>query len=103
MDVRVNLGPRSYDIAVRTGACDKFGPFVCQRTQTRRAFVITDENARPHADQVSAALVAEGFHVELAPLLPGETMKSLEALSRLYDLLAHGRADRKSLVVAVGG
>jgi 3-dehydroquinate synthase len=103
MDVRVNLGPRSYDIAVRTDDLAGFRAFVRERSKTRRAFVITDVNVLPHADKIADALVQEGYHVDLKPLPPGETTKSLEAASHLYDLLGAGRADRQSLVVAVGG
>jgi 3-dehydroquinate synthase len=103
MDVRVNLGPRSYDIAVRSGAAAEFAHFVRQRTKSRRAFVVTDDNARRHAEPLAALLTADGFHVDLVALPPGEEQKSLESASRLYDALAAGRADRTALVVAVGG
>jgi 3-dehydroquinate synthase len=103
MDVRVNLGPRSYDIAVRSADLAGFRAFVRERSQTRRAFVITDFHVLPHADKITDALVEEGYHVDLAPIAPGETLKSLETAAHLYDLFAAGLADRRSLVVAVGG
>jgi 3-dehydroquinate synthase len=103
MDVRVNLGPRGYDIAVRSGAAAEFVPFVRQRTRSRRAFVVTDHNARRHAEPLAAMLTADGFRVDLVPLPPGEDQKSLESASHLYDVLAAGRADRMALVVAAGG
>ena len=102
MDVHVNLGPRSYDIAVRSGAAE-FVPFVRQRTKGRRAFVVTDHNARRHAEPLAALLTADGFHIDLVALPPGEDQKSLESASCLYDAFAAGRADRTALVVAVGG
>jgi 3-dehydroquinate synthase len=103
MDVRVNLGPRSYDIAVRSGAVAEFASFVRQRTKSRLAFVVTDDNARRHAEPLTARLTADGFQVDLAALPPGEAQKSLESASHLYDVFAAGRADRTALVVAVGG
>src|SRR5581483_11414326 len=92
LDVRVNLGPRSYDIAVRSGPAAEFTPFVRQRTKGRRAFVVTDDNARRHAEPQAALLIADGFHVDLVALPPGEDQKSLASAARLYDALAAGRA-----------
>src|SRR5260370_39130414 len=53
MDVRVNLGPRSYDIAVRSADLPGFRAFVRERSQTRRAFVITDFHVLPHGEQIT--------------------------------------------------
>jgi 3-dehydroquinate synthase len=103
MDVRVNLGPRSYDIAVRSADLAGFRTFVRERSQTRRAFVITDSHVLPHANKITESLVEEGYHVDLVPLSPGEPSKSLGTAAQLYDRFVTGRADRRSLVVAVGG
>ena len=77
--------------------------FVRERSQTRRAFVVTDFHVLPHADKITEALVEEGYHVDLIPIAPGEPMKSLETAGHLYDILGTGLADRRTLVVAVGG
>jgi 3-dehydroquinate synthase len=101
--IRVQLGERSYDIAVTSGDVDALGSFAGQRKKGVRAFVVTDEHVIEHADQVSAAL----SHLSLQPLLvslpAGESQKSLTTASYLYDQLAEAGADRKTLVVAVGG
>jgi 3-dehydroquinate synthase len=103
MDIRVNLGPRSYDIAIRSADFAGFRAFVRERARTLRAFVITDKTVFPHAEKLTNQLVREGFHVELASLRPGEETKSLDSAAHLYDLFAGGHLDRKSLIVAVGG
>jgi 3-dehydroquinate synthase len=103
MNISVNLGPRSYDIAVRIDGLAGFGPFVRERVKGGRAFVVTDQNARPHAEGIAEALASEGFDVSSAALLSGEQTKSLAGAAVLYDLLAEGLADRHALVVAVGG
>jgi 3-dehydroquinate synthase len=48
-------------------------------------------------------LVQAGFEVQCLTLPAGEAVKSLSSASRLYDVLADSRADRKTLVVPVGG
>ena len=79
------------------------GTFARQRCQGAAAFLVTDENVRDHADAAAQSLTAAGFRVTTAVLPPGESQKSLTAASALYDQLADVQADRKTLVVAVGG
>ncbi len=101
--VRAHLGPRSYDIVITSGDLPGIGSFARQRARGALALILTDRNVRPHADAVAAALTAAEFRVELAELPPGEGQKSLTAVAGLYDRLADLHADRKTLVVAVGG
>ncbi len=101
--VRVNLGLRSYDIAVTSTDLAGVGPFARQRTSGVFAFLVTDEHVQPHAAAVGAALNAAGFQCNTAVLPSGEARKSLTVASQLYDRLAQIPADRKTLVVAVGG
>ncbi|HJT79135.1 MAG TPA: 3-dehydroquinate synthase, partial [Gemmataceae bacterium] len=76
--------------------------FARPRARGTLAFVVTDENVRPHA-AAAASLEAAGFRTSLAVLPPGEGQKALSVAAGLYDRLADLRADRKTLVVAVGG
>jgi len=101
--VRVNLGPRGYDIAIASGDRAGLGPFVRQRVSGTLAFVVGDTNTRPHAEAAAASLVAAGFRPVVELLAAGESSKSLAVASRLYDRLADLNADRKTLVAAVGG
>jgi 3-dehydroquinate synthase len=101
--VRVHLAERSYDIAVTSGDRSDLGPFARQRASGSLAFLVTDDNARRHADTAGMALSAAGFRTVLAVLPAGEAQKSLTSAAQLYDRLAEAQADRKTLVVAVGG
>jgi len=101
--VRVQLGPRSYDIAITSGDLAGVGAFARQRCTGSLALVVTDANVRTHADAVTAALTAASFRTAQAVVPPGEGSKALATLATLYDQLAELRADRKTLVVAVGG
>src|SRR5262245_27609325 len=103
LTVRVELGPRSYDIAITTDDPAGLGPFARQRCPGALAFVVGDENTRPHADAAAASLTAAGFRCGTALIPPGESQKSLAAAALLYDRLADLSADRKTVVVAVGG
>ncbi len=101
--VRVNLGERSYDIVLTSDVCAGLGPFARQRHQGRLALVVTDEHIVSHAQAAARSLEEAGFQTSSAIVPPGETQKSLAAASALYDRLADLHADRKTLVVAVGG
>ncbi|MGH7173069.1 MAG: 3-dehydroquinate synthase [Gemmataceae bacterium] len=101
--IRVQLGERSYDIAVTSGDVGDFGAFARQRAKGSRAFVVTDEHVIEHADKVAASLGDDGFEPLLITLPAGESQKSLTTASYLYDQFAEARVDRKTLVVPVGG
>ncbi len=99
--LRVNLGPRSYDIAVATGG--DFAAFARERTSGKLALVVSDEHVSQHADRVADALTSVGLRPLTAVLPSGERQKCLSMVSHLYDRLAEVEADRQTLVVAVGG
>jgi 3-dehydroquinate synthase len=97
--VRVNLGPRSYDIAIGHGSDAGFAHFVRERTGPGKTFVVADANTRHHADRLAALL--ESSVVATVPA--GEASKSLALAAELYGRLAAVAADRKTAVLAVGG
>jgi 3-dehydroquinate synthase len=101
--VRVNLGPRAYDIRL---ASDSAGLIPFARTALPKAsfaFVVTDENVEPHAAAIAGALQTAGLPSLVATIAPGESQKNLDTAALLYDQLAAKNADRKAVVVAVGG
>jgi 3-dehydroquinate synthase len=101
--VRVELGERSYDIQVGSGDLAGVGAFARQRSRGKLAFVVTDVNVVRHAEQVAAGLRAADFQTEIVTLECGEGQKSLAVAGRLLDRLVDLHADRRTLVVAVGG
>jgi 3-dehydroquinate synthase len=101
--VRVQLAERGYDIAITNDTGDALGSFAAARTVGRRAFVVTDEHLDKHLTSLTASLARAGFDVSTAILPAGEAQKSLAVASTLYDRLVDLRADRKTLVVALGG
>jgi 3-dehydroquinate synthase len=103
MTLRVNLGDRSYEIVVAPGDGAALGLFARQCNHGVNAFVVTDTNVSPHSGAIAAMLSASGYLVTSAVLDAGEAQKCLATASRLYDRLAELQADRKTLIVAVGG
>lgn len=101
--VRVRLAERSYDIVITSGNLDGIGPFAAARTPGRRAFLVSDEHLTVHLPALTRSFEQSGFSTSAVILPAGEAQKSLASASSLYDRLADMRADRKTLVVALGG
>ena len=110
--VQVYLGPRSYDILVVTRMTAEIARLVEPwmerlsdgKRQVGRALIVTDDNvAEPHASAVTQSLTAAGWDCRQIAVTPGETSKSLETMSRVYDELVDMKADRHTVIVAVGG
>src|SRR3954451_12137387 len=110
--VPVALGPRSYSIRVGTGDPAGLGPFARQALDStwagrscHTALVVTDSNVAvlPYLPGCLASLEGVGIVPRTVALPAGEATKSLEAAARLYDELIAMRADRHTVVVALGG
>ncbi len=68
------------------------------------AVIITDEHVeQPHAMAAAASLSRAGATVDLLVVEPGEATKTVASAAGLWDKLLEFGADRKSVVVAVGG
>ena len=102
--VRVNLGSRSYDIAIVSDDPAGVGPFVRSALpKTATALVVCDSNTVAHAHAAEAALAGVGLRTARATVPAGEASKCTEQLTALYDALYDIAADRNTAVVAVGG
>jgi 3-dehydroquinate synthase len=102
--VRVDLGPRGYDIAVVSGDAGGLIAFTHEASpKSTLAFVVADSNTERFAEAAAALLNEGGFKTELAAVPAGEASKSEEHANFLYDRLVDFNADRQTLVVAVGG
>ena len=108
--VDVRLGSRSYPIRIMTGSGSEFGNFARLALDNTwsgrgcsRGLLITDTHVRPIAEGLLNSLESVGIRSELEVIEPGEESKSLGVASRLWDRLVQMRADRHTVVVAVGG
>lgn len=128
----VDLGPRSYEIPIvshqlsncaeqfeqwwyiRDGMssafCKKRPPagsqWVAESRQVGKptALIVTDSNvAKTHAAAVKMSLTSNGWHCEEQILSAGEMSKSLDVIEQVYDRLIGMKADRRTVIIAVGG
>jgi 3-dehydroquinate synthase len=102
--VRVQLGPRSYDIEVGQGLLAGAAGFLQERHAGRHAVLISDANvASSIAQPLAASLTQGGYRCDLLTVPAGEASKCIAEADRLWKELLGLKTDRKSLVIAVGG
>jgi 3-dehydroquinate synthase len=102
--VHVDLGPRSYDIRIGAGNLPDLGSTLSQLGKVTHAVLITDQNVQePHALAAAESLSGAAIRTEIIAVEPGELSKSIEVATALWGGLVELKADRRSVVVAVGG
>jgi 3-dehydroquinate synthase len=98
VDVQTATG--SYAVLLGTDLVDRLGQLLDEHAVGRRRFVVTNPLVwRLHGDRIAHALPG----ADIIHLPDGERHKHLGSVSRVYEALVRGRADRGSVVVAVGG
>lgn len=99
--IRVNLGPRSYDIAINErGSIDSF---LASRLKGRRAYIFADVGVAEIAERIFQTLTDAGFTCRTSTVPAGEASKTIEMAATLYARLFDMAADRQTTVIAVGG
>ena len=107
--VRVSLGDRSYDILVGRGSLARLGTETAARMTGgkaggRQAFLFSSVAiANRYGASARESLEAAGFRVHTALIQAGERAKTLASVSHLYGVLYDQAADRRTVVVALGG
>jgi 3-dehydroquinate synthase len=104
LTVRVNLPHRGYEIRIGTGSLAFAGEYLNPHKQVSRAIVVTDVRVdQLHAQPVARSLTASGANVNVLVVESGEKSKCIAEADRLWQQLLALGADRKTLLVAVGG
>ena len=101
--LHVNVPGHEYDILIGAGILGNAAEYIKAVASPSKILIVTDETVNPlYGDVVETSLktLAETKRVVLPA---GETTKSMEYLSRLYDEAFSFSVTRKDLVVALGG
>ena len=105
--VRVQLGDRSYDIQISSGAIDQFVDLILDAIpDLSHALVISDEAVEsPWVGQIKTAFDQKATVVRVSgtSVRSGEVSKSIDEFNRLLKWILAEGGDRKSVVIAVGG
>ncbi|HUG85239.1 MAG TPA: 3-dehydroquinate synthase [Euzebya sp.] len=102
--IRVELGPRSYNIYVATDLLARLDDLVPWPPGARTAAVITNGAVWDHyGEVVTAAVDRVGLALEVIRVPDGEQAKSTDTLSSLWHRFAGIPLLREDVVIAVGG
>ena len=93
----------NYPVWVGWGILDDIGKRTKEYLSPSCVYIITDESILEHARKVQISMEKSGIasHVYIVP--PGESSKTLETVQQIYSWLAGRKAERRHLIVAVGG
>jgi len=97
--------PNSYDIVIGHGVIADTAALIHERLGTRRCIIVTDSNVDVlYRARLEAILLAGGQDVLGSIAIPaGEENKSFATLRALLDRMFELGADRKTLIIALGG
>jgi 3-dehydroquinate synthase len=101
--LRVELGERAYPIHIGRGLLDQVD-LLQPHVNGRRAAIVTNETVAPlYADRLAQALERAGARTLRIVLPDGEAHKSWQTLDAIFTALLEAQADRKTILVALGG
>ncbi len=102
--VRVELGPRSYDVVVGAGLVSEAGRLMAPLLAGRSAVVVTDRVvAGLYLDATLDALRTAGFAPSHLTVESGERSKDLATLGGVLDDILDRGIERSTALVALGG
>ncbi|MFH1679644.1 MAG: 3-dehydroquinate synthase [Candidatus Eisenbacteria bacterium] len=102
--VAVRLGARSYTVRIAAGLLDRIGEDLRSLRDGKAVFLVSDTSVhRLYGRRVERSLRANGFRAARFLLRPGERGKNLTSVRRIYHALLREGADRRTLLVALGG
>jgi 3-dehydroquinate synthase len=102
--VGVDLAERGYDIHIGPGLLDRAGELIRPVMRGNRALVVTDDQVAPlYLERVQKSMLAAGL-MPMSTVVPaGEKTKDFKHLEALLDAMLDARAERGTMVVALGG
>lgn len=104
MNLKVNLGEKSYDINIEKGLFTEIAKEVKSVYSGRKIFILTDNNVNKYyGDKIQNNLIEAGFEVEKLVLKAGEATKAFETLPKVYDSMLDFKITRSDLLIALGG
>lgn len=102
--IRVELGDRSYNIAIDRGVINELGKTLERFEFSKRLAIISNPTVYDlYGKVVSESIKDAGFELTEIIIPDGEEYKSLTWLQNIYGELLKARLDRRSALIALGG
>lgn len=93
----------NYPVWVGWGILNDIGKRTKEYLSPSCSYIITDESVSEHARKVQISMEKSGIASHMYIVPPGESSKTLETVQQIYSWLAGRKAERRHLIVAVGG
>lgn len=92
----------TYEIVFNTTGYQKLNALIKASTYTK-IFIIVDSNTQEHCLPIVLNVLETTIPIEVIEIEPGEIHKTIETCSGVWDALAALDADRKGLIINLGG
>lgn len=96
------ISAASYNIVFNKNGYTALNAFL-DKSNYSKIFIIVDTNTHEHCLASFMSNLTTSIATEVIEIIPGEINKSIETCSGVWDALAELNADRKGLVINVGG
>ncbi len=98
----VECGSNSHSVHIGAGAVAHIGKWLLDQP-SKRAFILVDQKLRAPREMLITALQRSGWEISEISVHAGEQLKDFHSIYPLYDRLVRGKADRDSVLFALGG
>ncbi|MBL4726283.1 MAG: iron-containing alcohol dehydrogenase, partial [Rhizobiaceae bacterium] len=103
-NIRVDLGPRSYDIRIGANLIDQIAEMLKEIAPGARCAIVTDTNVNEiYGANLRAQLDAAKITNTTIEMAPGEASKCIEVYAHVVDQLLAQRLERTDVLIALGG
>ena len=105
VEIQVELGARSYPIAIGTRVLDDAARFA-QAIHGRHVLIVSNDVVAPlYLERLRTTLARARGDLQIRQLIlpDGEAHKTLESVARVFDALAAMKASRDATILALGG
>ncbi len=102
--VRVELGPRSYNIYIGLNLLTQLPKLLVEAGVGQEILLVTNPTVDSYyGPEVRSSLIASGLRIAMAVIPDGENYKSLHTVAEVYDRAVEAEFGRRAAVVALGG
>ncbi len=102
--IRVELGERSYTIAIGSGILKDIGKSLERFDFSKKAAIVSNPTVFDlYGKTLASSLSDSGFEIIEIILPDGEEYKNLSSVESIYEQLLKMRFDRRSVLIALGG
>ena len=102
--VHIDLGENSYDVMLDEGLIERAGREIITLTGAGKAVILTETAVEKlYGQDLKRRLEEEGAEVLMMNLSPGENIRNLSVVKRVYEALAEFGIGEKDVLIALGG